>query len=65
MNDFGNYFHFGVSDSEVFLERFESAVVAAMAEAFNMKHVEGHSATRHLIFRGERKSCFWIDEALN
>src|SRR6516164_5246981 len=63
VNGFGDHPHFAVADSEVFLEGFKRTILAAMPKAFTVKHVEGHSAVRHLIFQGKCKSCFWIDEA--
>jgi len=39
----GNHGHFRIANGELLAQRLESAIVAAMAEATNLKHIERHS----------------------
>src|SRR5260370_4564689 len=65
VNDFGNRAHSSVANLELFLQGLERTVVATMAEASLVKHVERHGFTWHLIFGREVKASFGIDEAPN
>src|ERR1700722_13681040 len=65
VNDFGNRAHSSVTNLELFLQGLERTVIATMAAASLVEHVERHGFAWHLVFGREGKASVGVDEAPN
>src|SRR5215472_138911 len=55
VNHLPNHCNLRVADVKLFCEGFKSAVIAAMAEPFFMKHIERYAASRDTVLRRKSK----------